>query len=119
MPEPPGDAEGAPVAEGPPVPVPARASDRIQQLRTPMMTALGILLSDDSRFDRRLKAASILSDNISEGELRNRVRAQMALRLVDAPTFPDHADVSSAEAEEDGDPPEPEPTGAPRHGEGA
>ncbi|WP_371790232.1 hypothetical protein OG285_04580 [Streptomyces sp. NBC_01471] len=46
------------------------------------MGAQGVMLRDDSRFDRRLKAASVLSDNISEDALRNQVRAQMALQLV-------------------------------------
>jgi len=46
------------------------------------MGSQGVMLRDDSRFDRRLKAASILSDNIKDAPLRNQVRAQMALQLV-------------------------------------
>ncbi|MFF9171902.1 MULTISPECIES: hypothetical protein [unclassified Streptomyces] len=46
------------------------------------MGAQGVMLRDDGRFDRRLKAASVLSDNISDEPLRNRVRAEMALQLV-------------------------------------
>ncbi|MFG3284169.1 hypothetical protein [Streptomyces sp. NPDC048111] len=46
------------------------------------MGAQGVMLRDDSRFDRSLKAAGVLSDNITDGALRNQVRAQMALQLV-------------------------------------
>ncbi|MER6351193.1 hypothetical protein ABT186_04905 [Streptomyces sp. NPDC001634] len=46
------------------------------------MGSQGVMLRDDSRFDRRLKAATVLSDNISEERLRNTVRAQIALQLV-------------------------------------
>jgi len=48
------------------------------------MGAQGVMLRDDSRSDRRLKAAGMLVDNISDEELRNQTRAQMALQLVDS-----------------------------------
>lgn len=69
------------------------------------MGAQGVMLRDDGRFDRRLKAASVLSDNISEEALRNQVRAQMALQLVGgqldasaAADSPDEADGANAES---------------------
>lgn len=46
------------------------------------MGAQGIMLRDDSRSDRHLKAARLLADNISDEELRNQTKAQMALQLV-------------------------------------
>ncbi|MEU0856938.1 hypothetical protein ACFY7F_28535 [Streptomyces griseofuscus] len=60
------------------------------------MGAQGVMLRDDSRFDRRLKAASVLSDNISDEPLRNQVRAEMALQLVGG-----QLDTSAADDRED------------------
>lgn len=48
------------------------------------MGAQGVMLRDDSRSDRRLKAAGLLVDKISDEGLRNQTRAQMALQLVDS-----------------------------------
>ena len=48
------------------------------------MGAQGVMLRDDSRSDRRLRAAGLLVDNISDEELRNQTRAQMALQLIDS-----------------------------------
>ena len=48
------------------------------------MGAQGVMLRDDSRSDRRLKAAGLLVDEISDETLRNQTRAQMALQLVDS-----------------------------------
>ncbi len=70
------------------------------------MGAQGVMLRDDGRFDRRLRAASVMSDNISDEPLRNRVRAEMALQLVggqlDTPAADDNegAPTESAPAEE-------------------
>jgi hypothetical protein len=83
------------------------------------MGAQGVMLRDDSRSDRRLKAAGMLVESISNEELRNQTRAQMALQLVDsnAVVFPaSNADGSGAEDRtgantEDRTPPEePKPT---------
>ena len=64
------------------------------------MGAQGVMLRDDSRSDRRLKAAGVLVESISNEELRNQTRAQMALQLVDsnAVVFPaSDADGSGAD----------------------
>jgi len=64
------------------------------------MGSQGVMLRDDSRFDRRLKAATVLSDNISEERLRNTVRAQIALQLVGGQLdTPESTDQSQPEAE--------------------
>ncbi|MBN6541758.1 TRADD-N-associated membrane domain-containing protein [Actinacidiphila bryophytorum] len=57
----------------------------------------GVMLREDSQFDRRLRAAGILSDNISDVPLRDQVRAQMALRLVDG-----QQDISESVADSSG-----------------
>jgi hypothetical protein len=48
------------------------------------MGAQGVMLRNDSRSDRRLKAAGLLADSISDKSLQNHVKAQMALQLVDS-----------------------------------
>jgi len=64
------------------------------------MGAQGVMLRDDGRFDRRLKAASVLSDNIKDEPLRDHVRAQMALQLVGGQleTVAPAADLDGSEA---------------------
>ncbi|MEU9443821.1 hypothetical protein AB0D42_23535 [Streptomyces sp. NPDC048304] len=54
----------------------------------------GVMLREDSRSGRNLKAAGVLVDSISDEELRNKVRGQMALQLVesDALLFPSNSD---------------------------
>lgn len=79
------------------------------------MGAQGVMLRDDGRFDRRLKAAGVLSDNISDEPLRDQVRAQMALQLVggqlDTSTTADNPDQSEAANNEPTPPDEMPPPG--------
>ncbi|GAA1185361.1 hypothetical protein GCM10009654_48770 [Streptomyces hebeiensis] len=44
----------------------------------------GVMLREDSRSGRNLKAAGVLVDSISDEELRDKVRGQMALQLVES-----------------------------------
>ncbi|MFI2301010.1 hypothetical protein ACH5AL_19470 [Actinacidiphila glaucinigra] len=44
----------------------------------------GVMLREDSKSGRNLKAAGVLVDGISDGELRDKVRGQMALQLVES-----------------------------------
>lgn len=66
------------------------------------MGAQGVMLRDDSRADRRLKAAGLLVDRISDEGLQNRVKAQMALQLVDsnAVIFPGMQDPGAGQQSE-------------------